>query len=60
MSKARITVTFEYELKPEWYPECATPERMVQIDVANYQDNRALFDVIQSHEVTVTGEVVED
>lgn len=60
MSKARITVTFEYELKPEWYPECATPERMVQLDVVNYQDTRALLEVMESREVTVTGEVVED
>lgn len=60
MTRARITVTFEYELKPEWYPECATPERMVQLDVTNYQDVSVLLEVMQSHEMTVTGEVVED
>lgn len=58
MSKARITVTFEYELKPDSYPDGATPDEMVQIDVANYHDSDSLFDVIQHQELTVTGEVL--
>ena len=58
MSKARITVTFEYELNAEWYPEGSTPDEMIAVDVANYHDAGSLFDVMQGHELTVTGEVV--
>ena len=61
MSKARITVTFEYEIEPEYYPDGATHGEMVALDVANYRSDYAcLLDVMQSNEVTVTGEVVED
>ncbi|CAH2910850.1 MAG: hypothetical protein CPSOU_1863 [uncultured Paraburkholderia sp.] len=56
MSKARITVTFEYELDPGSYPDGAKPEEMVAIDVANYHDPDSLFDVMQYAELTVTGE----
>jgi hypothetical protein len=59
MSKARITVTFEYDINPEWYPDGATPTEMIQLDVANYQDGCSLFDVMQSHELTITGALVE-
>jgi hypothetical protein len=58
MSKARITVTFEYEMEPDSYPEGATPAEMVAIDVANYHDPDSLFDVMQYQDLTVTGEVV--
>lgn len=59
MSKARITVTFEYELNPEWYPEGATPDERLQIDIANYHDDCSLFDVMQLNELTITGEVLD-
>jgi hypothetical protein len=59
MSKARITVTFEYELKPDWYPDGMSPAEMVQLDVANYQgDIGAAFEVMQSYELTFTGEAL--
>lgn len=61
MSKARITVTFEYEITPEWYDEGMIPEEMVHVDVTNYRDDfGSLLEVMQSHEVTVTGEVAGD
>ncbi|MBB5508092.1 hypothetical protein [Paraburkholderia atlantica] len=60
MSKARITVTFEYELKPDYYPDDATPDEMVALDVANYREGVSLFDVMQSEELTITGEVLQE
>lgn len=59
--KARITVTFEYELKPDYYPDGMSPAEMVQLDVDNYQgDIGAAFEAIQSYELTFAGEAVED
>lgn len=60
MTKARITVTFEYELNAESYPKGATTAEMIALDVANYHDPDSLFDVMQYLDLTVTGEVVED
>lgn len=60
MSKARITVTFEYEITPEYYPDGASLDEMVLIDVGNYHDAGSLFDVMQGCELTISGEVAGD
>lgn len=60
MTKARITVTFEYELVPDAYPDGSTLGDMVVLDVANYHDLDSLFDVMQYQDLTISGEVVED
>jgi hypothetical protein len=58
--KARITVTFEYEINPESYPDGSTHAEMIAIDVENFRDIDGLINVMQSHELTVVGEIAQE
>lgn len=45
--KVKLTVTVEYNLVPEYYPENCTPEEMVAIDQENFNsDPKALLELI--------------
>lgn len=58
--KARITVTFEYEMTPEHYEGCADGAAMVAIDVQNIKDDPAtLGEMVAEGDFTISGEAVE-
>lgn len=61
MTKMKITfvVEFEYEAKPENYPEShRTPEKMLELDLASANDDPFLF-LGDDCEWQITGEVLE-
>lgn len=58
--KARITVTFEYELDPDNYSTYGTVDEMLGVDVDTLRENlAALYDALDNHEYLVRGEIVE-
>ncbi|KVQ35738.1 hypothetical protein WK03_35305 [Burkholderia cepacia] len=61
MPKGRITVTFDYDIHPEHYDGRSTPQEMVAMDAAGYdQQPDMLLEAIASSSYTVTGTVVEE
>jgi hypothetical protein len=45
MAKARFTFTVikEYEMKPDYYPDCSTPSEMLKVDIDNANEDPYLF-----------------
>jgi len=61
MAKARITISFEYEIVAQHYEPHMTPEQMVALDVANYnEDPLAVLEVLAATEFEVSGVPVTD
>lgn len=61
MAKARITVSFEYEIKPESYERNMTLEQMVETDVASYNEHPdSLIEVLGMFEFEIDGTLVTD
>jgi hypothetical protein len=65
MANRRVKVTIEgtYELVPECYPGCKTPEEMVKVDENNENlDVQGLLESLddKNDTITVTFQVVEE
>jgi hypothetical protein len=61
MTKLRVTVSFEYEADPEWYPT-SDPTEMAKIDLDNFVDDPGLlFEFMDTRDLTqhITVEPVE-
>lgn len=59
MIKARITISFEYEVKPAYYDGETDPQKMVDSDVADFNENPfSLVEFMDDHELTITGGVI--
>ena len=45
MTRARFTFTVvkEFEMKPEYYPDCDSPSEMLMVDIANANEDPYLF-----------------
>lgn len=58
--KARITVTFEYDIDAENYYGCTTPEEMLAVDMQNYGDPMCLAEAMEFNDETlkISGEVL--
>ena len=41
--KAKVTITAEYRLQPEFYPKNMPPEEMAEMDEHNFYDDPVLF-----------------
>ena len=53
--KLRLTITMEYEAKPEHYQEeDRTPERMAMVDANNFDDGLLLEEHLSFYPYTVT------
>ena len=58
--KAKISITIEYELEPYYYPDGATPQEMVDIDVKNFDSNPdTLYEIMIGKNYSISGVVVE-
>lgn len=55
--KFRITMSFEYEVHPEFYPEGYTPEQMLEIDRGHFEGDPGR--IMDHEDVRVTGEIVK-
>lgn len=59
--KARITVTFEYELDPDNYPNTTDPIVMVASDVETFRENTELLgEVLAEKIVRISAEVLKE
>lgn len=56
--KFRITLTVEYDVHPENYPEESTPDAMLDIDLESYREDP--FNLLDMMNSTISGEIVED
>lgn len=56
--KAKITITFEYELNPEHYRKYATPEEMLADDLENFNDDPLEAVAMFSDSCEVKGELI--
>lgn len=57
--KARITITVEYELDPELYPEGFTHEEMINSDINQIEEGDfTVFDMDDGY--TIKGEVLKE
>lgn len=62
--KFRITLTAEYEVHPENYPEGSTPDAMLDIDLEEYREDPfnladMLLNLEDMRRAEITGEIVE-
>ena len=55
--KAIITITFEYEMKSDWYPEGISPEEWLAIDLANFKADP--IEALLGNDFTMTGELID-
>ena len=61
MAKARITFTVvvEYEMKPEYYDDGSTPEQMLDVDIANANEDPMLM-IGEDAKWEIVGELIGD
>lgn len=62
MTKTRIRITFnvvvEYDADPANYPKGSTPQQMLDIDLANAEEDPFLM--VEGGAWTTTGEIVQE
>lgn len=57
----QITLTVDYEVNPQSYPEGSSPEDMLDIDVANYEsDPTSLLLLCENENFVVTGRICRE
>jgi hypothetical protein len=64
MAKGRVTVTivYEFEINPAYYPRGSTPHEMVEIDARQLEDVNVLSETLLMSEgvsINAVGEVLE-
>jgi len=62
MQKAKITfvVTIEYEMNPGHYPEGATPQDMLDIDLAGADDDPMVWMDNEDAKWAISGELIKE
>lgn len=55
--KAKITITFEYEIVPDYYPEGAAAEECLAIDLANFKDDPC--EALANFDFVLKGELID-
>lgn len=55
--KIKITITLEYEVYPKYYPEDATPEKILAIDLENAKEDVHVFLNIFPYQIA--GEIIQ-
>ena len=58
--KAKITMTFEYNIQPRYYTEKSTPKEMLAVDVKSFNDNPALVLECDNFGFKFSGELIDE
>lgn len=58
-ARLKFVVEVEYEIKPEYYDGCTTPEEMLAVDIEGAKGDPFLTLDNDSAKWTITGEIVE-
>lgn len=56
--RLKALITYEYEVRPEDYPEYTTPEDMLSIDLGNFAEDPFLF-VTDEDQLQFSGEIID-
>ena len=55
--RAKITITFEYEIKPEYYKDLDNFEEMLALDLGFFNDDPC--EALANNDFTMKGELID-